>query len=68
MTLEKELQIRRLVSDLRKQIDKFENDLLLLMAHPDAEDGQIAEVRTAYMDLKQRVAHLNTKLPWRVQL
>lgn len=47
---------------LRETIAKMERTVLELLAHPEATDEQIKEVRAAYQDILKRKHEANTKL------
>jgi septation ring formation regulator EzrA len=59
-----EFKIHRQVSLIRGNLNKFEEHLLELVAHPEATAEQIDECRQAYLDLKDRINDINDKL-WR---
>lgn len=63
------LRIVKQVATVRKNVEAFEQDLLKLMAHPEATAEQIQECRDKYLDIKDRLDDINEKLfKWGMKL
>jgi septal ring factor EnvC (AmiA/AmiB activator) len=50
------------LAQIRKDINRLEQDTLRLLEHPDATNEQIAEASVMLRDIRARVREVNSKL------